>query len=431
VKGGPNELALLADPLGVTPKTADFESLFVAQRFQRSDVEIQANAVGSRASSAGQKATANGVWIDARVDVDRARHAAGLFYLEPGLNWAGLAMNSDVQGGYYRFAQQSLRLSTDFIVEALKPVRGNTASGGFANGAVRYQLSRDVGIGGGAAFREFAGRGAQAYAYVQSRNRFGTGRAQIDVTDATTGERNESITADQTFDTRSPLRLSTSLSLSNQRASTFRRQTASMSFAGGYDFFDNLSIDLNVQGRTTLSGPKDDALYGTLGLSWYFARNWSLIANAVIGSGRFESGVILDPLAAPTLVTTRPNQRSIVIAVRYETRAGSLMAPLGGRVGGGGAPLAGVVFLDGNANGVFDANETGVANLTVILDGKFSARTDAQGRYEFPFVGAGEHVISLITDNLPLPWGVSNDGATKVNVSPRQPARVNIGAIKL
>jgi hypothetical protein len=89
------------------------------------------------------------------------------------------------------------------------------------------------------------------------------------------------------------------------------------------------------------------------------------------------------------------------------------------------------VFLDANANGLADANEVGVANVTVVLDGKFTARTDAQGRYEFAFVGAGEHTVSLITDNLPLPWAVANDGAMRVKVVPRQTTRVDIGATKL
>jgi hypothetical protein len=345
VRGAPNELGLFTPPDGASPRTADFDALFVAERFRRGAIEIQGNYVRSTANANAQRVTANGFWLDAELSLDRTRHTAGLFYLEPNLNWGGLAMNSDVEGAYYRFSNQTLKWTSDLSLEALRPVEGTAASGGFASGSLRYRVSRDVSVGGGLTFREFAGRGGQAFAYVQSRNRFGNGRAQVDFTDATTGERSEGLTFDQSFDTAQGLRLSTTLSLASQRAPSLSRKTASVSFAGGYDFFDSLSIDTNIQSRTTLSGPKDDALYGTIGLQWRFARNWSLNANAVVGRGRFDTGVILDPLAAPTTVTNRPSQRSIVVSVRYEERAGSLISPLGGRIGGGGAALSALCFL--------------------------------------------------------------------------------------
>jgi hypothetical protein len=430
VRGAPNELGLFAAPDAVPVAKADFDSLFFAERYRRGDFELQGNLVRSRSIANGQQRNANGFWLDAQQNIGRSRHGAGLFYLQPNLNWGGLAMNSDVEGGYYRFTHSTLRWTTDLSAEALRSVSGVTPSGGFASGSLAYRLSRDVSIGGGAAYREFAGRGVQVYGYVQSKNGVGTGRAQLDVTEATTGERAQSLALDQSFETVPGLRLSTSLSLSNQQAKDFKRQTVSVSFAGGYEFFDSLSLDVNVQSRNTISGPIDNALYGTFGLAWRFNRNWSLNANAVVGRGRFDTGVILDPLAPPTIVTNRPSQRSFQIAVRYEDRAGSIIAPIGGRVGGGGAAVTGVVFLDANSNGIADASEVGVANLAVLLDGKFSARTDAQGRYEFPFVGAGEHTLSIISDNLPLPWSVVNDGITRFKVSPRDTVRLNIPAVK-
>jgi hypothetical protein len=40
----------------------------------------------------------------------------------------------------------------------------------------------------------------------------------------------------------------------------------------------------------------------------------------------------------------------------------------------------------------------------VLLDRRFVARTDAQGRYEFSWVAAGAHTIEVQSDNVPLPW---------------------------
>jgi hypothetical protein len=435
VRDARNELGLFANTNANTSTNdfgkADFDNLFVAQRYQQGDIAIQGNVVRSTTSATGGKENASGYWLDATLDSQRTRHSAGLFYLEPNLNWGGLAMNNDVEGGYYRYSYSTLRLSGDISLEALRPVAGTASSGAFGSGSLRYQLSRDVSIGGGATLREFDGRGWQTYGYVQSQNNLGIGRAQLDFTEATTGERSQSLAVDQTFRELDGLRLSTSLSLSRQTAPTFKRNTVSLSVAGGIELFNNFILDANIQGRTTLSGPRDNALFTTIGVAWQFARYWSLNANAIFGTGRYDTGVILDPLAPPTLITNRPNQRSFLVTLRYEDRAGSIAAPLGGRVGSGGAPVSGMVFLDANNNGVADASEIGVANLTVLLDGRFSARTDAQGRFEFGFVGAGPHSLTVVTDNLPLPWTVNNDGLTRVTVSPREAQRVNIPAVKM
>ena len=89
------------------------------------------------------------------------------------------------------------------------------------------------------------------------------------------------------------------------------------------------------------------------------------------------------------------------------------------------------IYLDANENGRYDAGEAGAANVTVILDGRFSTRTDANGRYDFPAVAAGRHVITVQPDNLPLPWTLLNQGRTEVEVTTRDRVDVNIGAMRL
>ncbi|MGZ8274487.1 MAG: carboxypeptidase-like regulatory domain-containing protein, partial [Burkholderiaceae bacterium] len=86
--------------------------------------------------------------------------------------------------------------------------------------------------------------------------------------------------------------------------------------------------------------------------------------------------------------------------------------------------------LDANDDGRFDAGESGAANVTVLLDGRFSARTDAQGRFEFPAVVAGRHHVTVLPDNLPLPWTTANEtrdldlpvrGSLHLELSARRP----------
>jgi len=84
-----------------------------------------------------------------------------------------------------------------------------------------------------------------------------------------------------------------------------------------------------------------------------------------------------------------------------------------------------------NDNGQFDANEQGAANVTVVLDGRFSTRTDEQGRFEFPMVVDGQHRINVISDNVPLPWTLVNDGRIEFDVPVRGTVNVDVPAQRM
>ncbi|MGH6641018.1 MAG: SdrD B-like domain-containing protein, partial [Polaromonas sp.] len=118
-----------------------------------------------------------------------------------------------------------------------------------------------------------------------------------------------------------------------------------------------------------------------------------------------------------------PTHRSLQLLLRYEERAGSTAAPLGGLWGTGAGALSGTVFFDADANGRREAAEAGVPGVTVILDRRYVTRTDAQGRYEFPFVAAGPHLVEVSPDNVPLPWSPTLRDPVKATVLVRQTAR--------
>ncbi len=86
------------------------------------------------------------------------------------------------------------------------------------------------------------------------------------------------------------------------------------------------------------------------------------------------------------------------------------------------------MFLDANDNGQLDAGEAGAPNVTVVLDGRFSVQTDPSGRFAFPAVAAGHHIVTIVSDNLPLPWALVNEGRTEFDVSTRQRTQLTIGA---
>ena len=116
------------------------------------------------------------------------------------------------------------------------------------------------------------------------------------------------------------------------------------------------------------------------------------------------------------------------LTFRYQRSAGLHFAPLGGAPGAGAGEIAGMVYLDANYNKRADAGEAGAANVTVVLDGRYSVQTDAAGRFAFPSVATGHHVITVVSDNLPLPWTLVNDGRADVEVATRDRIEVDIAA---
>jgi hypothetical protein len=129
-------------------------------------------------------------------------------------------------------------------------------------------------------------------------------------------------------------------------------------------------------------------------------------------------------------VITAPasDDQGVFLTVRYQRSGGAHFAPLGGSPGTGWGPVSGTVYLDANNNGVRDANETGAANVTVLLDGRYSVRTDSQGNYEFPAVAAGQHAVVVVADNLPLPWMLSGEGRQVIVVETRRRTVLDVGA---
>jgi hypothetical protein len=59
-------------------------------------------------------------------------------------------------------------------------------------------------------------------------------------------------------------------------------------------------------------------------------------------------------------------------------------------------------------------------DVTVVLDRRYVTRTNAQGRYEFPSVAAGQHLIEVSADNVPLPWSPALREPAKIAVGVRQ-----------
>lgn len=108
-----------------------------------------------------------------------------------------------------------------------------------------------------------------------------------------------------------------------------------------------------------------------------------------------------------------------------------------------GATISGTVIADANNNGLLDAGESGIANVTVVLTGtddlgaavNVTATTDANGRYSFPGLRPGTYTVTEPTQPPGTVNGITTPGtiggtSTGTATTPAQTPSV-IGSIVL
>ena len=379
-----------------------------------------------------------GVWVDASHAQGAMTQTFGAFRIDPNLAWGNQLITSDAQGGYYRVDYQSRRWLADFGVDQVSSVSGTGSSTTFVNGDARYQLSRDSGLGGVVNVRRSAGASAWSLeGYLDNANSYGIGRGQLDyATDPQA--RDATLTLQQTWNMRAGTRLSTTAAVDRIRSTAITNveqdsTVVRLAVYGGGDLSARLALDGGVQWATAVQGQAAPSRSADVSLTWQVARTWSVLASYYENRvGSWTPLVVTSPLAPPTpAVIAAAGERGVFLTVRYQEAHGAHFVPLGGMPGSGSGRLSGVVYLDMNENGRYDAGESGAANVAVILDGRFSVRSDSNGRFDFPAVAAGHHVLSVQADNLPLPWTLANSGRTEVDVATRARTEANIGALRL
>jgi hypothetical protein len=378
-----------------------------------------------------------GSWLDATLSTNRMMQSAGLFRIDPELTWGNQLIADDVQGGYYRVGYQSRQWLWDGGLDEVLTVSEPATKTTFLTGDTRYQILRDWGVGVVAnAVHNNAGDSWSSEGYVDHINRWGIDRAQVDVARNPIGQ-DVTMTLQRAWSTHTGLHVSTSIAVdrSSQSLVGVLQQDSTVIRAamyGGGRLTTRLGLESNVQWATALAGSSAPGIAVNISLSWQLRPAWSVLLSYYDSrTGSWSPLVVQSPLTPP-VATWVPSveQRGVFLTLRYQRSSGSHFAPLGGGPGAGGGAISGVVYLDANANRRFDADEAGVANLTVILDGRFSVQTDDAGRFEFPVVASGHHVLTVSSDNLPLPWVLAEGGRTEVQVTTRGHIEVGIAAIR-
>lgn len=412
-------------PLG-TSDLVSGHSLFGSLAWGDEAARVNLNVIDSALDGRSDRL---GTWIDGAIRNGRLRHTFGAFRFEDDMTWGNQPLTSDYQGGYYRAAFQSRQWVADGGIDYVQPVSGDRPDTIFVTGYARYQATSRLGVGGGGNYRQDDRDAWSTFAFADHTNRLGIGRLQGDYATDDLRERTQ-LTLNQTWNVPTGMRLGSSVSVGQESFAGRSTDLLGLAVNGGGDFRGNLSADINARWDTVSGGESSDNLLVNFAMNWNFAPGWSLGAMYYVSraSWRIPFDVTSPIDDFPVFGDGRTNDEGYFVTVRKQWSAGSRSAPIGGAPGSGAGLIEGFLFFDENENGLRDAGEAGVPNVVVLLNGRFSVRTNAEGRFEFPAVAAGEHAITVVSDNLPLPWMVQNDGRTAVSVGVRQRAFVAIGA---
>jgi len=405
-------------------------SVFGATAWQDATRRFQLNVLGTDNSFNGNN---QGAWADAYIQDGRYGHGFGAFYLGSNLAWGNQLVGSEMRGAYYRLNYASRQWLWDANVDYTAPVADSQMeTTTFFSGSVRHQIWQDLGIGAGGNAR-FDGQTAwSAYAYVENTWPALVNRTQV-YTARNDPQRDLMVTLTQTWNTPAGTRLSTTLMAGRYDNADLSSNQYGAGIIGGGDITRELSLDANVQWLSSTGDAQPTTLLGNLGFTWRFLPDLALIGTLYHSQTRSDFPLqIISPIQQVTqLQDQRINDRGAILILRYETRAGSMAPPLGGVIGGGAGRVVGYVYLDLNEDGRFTAGEQGAANVTVLLDGRYSVRTDAQGRFEFPTVAAGRHTVTVMPDNVPLPWALVNEGRAEFDVEVRGTVNVDVAAQRM
>ncbi len=382
-------------------------------------------------------AQAAGAWIDARADRGRFTHRYGAFHLEPELAWGAWPINNDVRGGYYRLDFNRARWSWNAGIDRIDSISGSGFDGWYGNSFLRYQASARLGYGGGLSARDSrsdsADDSAQALQlFLDAQSRWGQTRLQYDRTHDQHNADSWQVLVDHALRMREGSRLSVSAGigeLANGQSRTSR--TLSLAAYGGFDLTDDISLDGTVRWSRSQDDDASQGLDLNLGWRWRLASRWTLLGNLSESRSAQRSPFALDPLTNQPVFGTLPHDRSVHVSLRYDYTAGRARQVLGGPPDAATGRIAGSVFLDDNNDGVRSASEQPVANISIVLDGRYSVHTDDQGRFVFDRVAVGAHTLEAVADNLPLPWSIDEErGRRNLQVDVRGETIVDIGAVR-
>ncbi len=248
--------------------------------WQDRDEHLQINLMDGEVSG---KANGVGGWVDGSITQGRFQQNAGLFRIDPNMNWGNQVISDDMQGGYYRLDYQSRQWQADAGIDEVRSVSGLGSDTTFLTGDARYQMSRDWGVGGIANISRANGANSWSLgSYLDHLNAWGTGRVQVDYADTQTG-RDTMLTLNQGWSTPVALRLNTAMYVERINGAVIDdlgqdSTVLGLAANGGGQFTTRFGVDGNVQWAAAVQGRAAPGVSANVSLTYQLSRTWQVLA---------------------------------------------------------------------------------------------------------------------------------------------------------
>jgi len=387
-----------------------------------------------------------GVWADGLQILPSdfvARY--GAFYLEPELAWMDKPISNDQTGYYVRTEKQAFIYNFSSGYDYMQTGLGNDAQTQtsshalFLNGSYRLTRNLTLGTSANIMFRKITALQDDDQTLWRLNNfayyRFllGTTRLELFASGLSSdfpANNDDTIGVRISHDWRMPqsIRLNTEVTLEDgQRFIDDRgRQEASVMFR--HEFTDNMSWGIN----TSVFHNTGDRLPSTTGIGISADARWNFLPDWYVSMSLIHNVTEVDFDSSPANFNDSPKSNSIWLTLGYARTSGQPYASFGrNHAGVGSGTIQGYVFYDENGDSIQQPGERPAVGLTVLLDGRYEARTDNRGRYSFQPVHTGTHGVALVTEDVPLPWGVYDEAPQAVRVNLRQSAEVNFALVTI
>jgi hypothetical protein len=405
---------------------------------------------------------ATGVFTEFTYAKPRERHEFGAFTAQPGLRFGDTYLTFANRGAYWRYDNYGNRMNWGAGLDAERQDAGSLLSGarrvsGSAN--ANWRLNRNTSIGANVAIGHntlFAGtalpfttgitsggsRNETLGAFWQTRLSPGWGRTSlrwlsrrnvqlVGNAPAATGDEllwEQDWLGSDSGESRQNL-FATVLGVARDRSlgNDTRSPTAGLQFrlypGAAWSLGGSLRYTARDSNLSTSRG-----VSGTLDAERLLEDGWRI--GAALSLNQVAVAVPANGLLPP--LVARSDTRFASVYLRWDGSRGSRIEGLGAQEPGAGAgALEGVVFFDANRDGERQVTESGVPDVEVVLDGRYTVRTDANGRFNFPLVAIGRRRLALTADTVPLPWGASAEDPLSVQVPLRGIATATLPVVRV
>lgn len=426
---------------------------------QDGDVRARLTALGSNTNSTTPNTPtggAQGLYLEMGTRLGRFRHELGAYYTRPNLQFGDYLLPSNTQGAYWRADYSANRLSLGGGLEyestrasTQSNLQGSTRLG--INSNAQFTLTRNTSVGGSLNAYETrydsdsqatlgALRSLYAYGYFQTRilelprTRLSLTlrrNEQIVLNDGTATGKEFQWEQDWISAQRETMRpeVTTTLGWADDRSNgnTSHYPTAGIQMRywanNRLSIFGNLRYTSQTGGLYTSRG-----LSGSLSAEQDLGKGWRIGVSASLNQARATAVPIIN-WTGPQIY--RSNDKTAYVYLRWEGSTGRPFAIANGTPGTGAGRVSGRVFFDANRDDQPQVGEGGVAGVEVVMDGRYRATTDRDGRFAFPMVGVGHHQLTLTLDSVPLPWGAASNAGVSIDVPLRGEATAEIPVVKV